>query len=111
MPVAINQGFIAMKCNANASNYFMLNWCHSNMGEIEGRATGTTFAEISKQNFRPIRVVLPPKEIMAAYTAVVEPLYARITENVRESRVLAVIRDALLPKLLSGALKIKAQKH
>jgi len=61
MPVAINQGFIALKCNERASNYFMLNWCQTNMAEIESRATGTTFAEISKQNFRPISVVLPPK--------------------------------------------------
>jgi type I restriction enzyme, S subunit len=61
MPVAINQGFIALKCNDHASNFFMLNWCQTNMAEIESRATGTTFAEISKQNFRPIRVVLPPK--------------------------------------------------
>ena len=66
MPVAINQGFIALKCNEYASNYFMLNWCQSNMPEIESRATGTTFAEISKQNFRPIRVVLPSKNLMSA---------------------------------------------
>ena len=64
MPVAINQGFIALKCNERASNFFMLNWCQTNMAEIESRATGTTFAEISKQNFRPIRVVLPPTELM-----------------------------------------------
>ena len=38
MPVAINQGFIALKCNERGSNYFMLNWCQLNMAEIEGRA-------------------------------------------------------------------------
>jgi type I restriction enzyme S subunit len=106
MPVAINQGFIAMKCNERASNFFMLNWCQTNMAEIESRATGTTFAEISKQNFRPIRVVLPPKELMAAFTAKVAPLYAQITANLRQSRTLATLRDTLLPKLLSGELNV-----
>jgi type I restriction enzyme S subunit len=106
MPVAINQGFIAMKCNERASNFFMLNWCQTNMAEIESRATGTTFAEISKQNFRPIRVVLPPKELMAAFTAKVAPLYAQITANLRQSRTLATLRDTLLPKLLSGELSV-----
>jgi len=104
MPVAINQGFIALKCNERASNFFMLNWCQTNMAEIESRATGTTFAVISKQNFRPIRVVLPPKEIMAAFTAKVAPLYAQITANLHQSRTLATLRDTLLPKLLSGEL-------
>jgi restriction endonuclease S subunit len=106
MPVAINQGFIALKCNERASNYFMLNWCQTNMAEIESRATGTTFAEISKRNFRPITVVLPPKELMAAFTNKVAPLYAQITANLHQSRILATLRDALLPKLLSGELSV-----
>jgi type I restriction enzyme S subunit len=104
MPVAINQGFIAMKCNERASNFFMLNWCETNMAEIKGRATGTTFAEISKHNFRPIPVLLPPQELMAAFTANVAPLYAQITANLNESRTLAILRDTLLPKLLNGQL-------
>ena len=106
MPVAINQGFIAMKCNERASNFFMLNWCQTNMAEIESRATGTTFAEISKQNFRPIRVMLPPKELMAAFTAKVAPLYAKITANLHQSRTLATLRDTLLPQLLSGEITL-----
>ena len=106
MPVAINQGFIAMKCNDRASNFFMLNWCQTNMAEIESRATGTTFAEISKQNFRPIRVVLPRKELMSAFTAKVTPLYAQIHANLHQSRTLATLRDTLLPKLLSGELSV-----
>jgi len=111
MPVAINQGFIALKCNERASNYFMLNWCQTNMPEIESRATGTTFAEISKQNFRPIRVVLPPKELMAAFTAKVAPLYAQITANLHQSRTLATLRDTLLPKLLSGELSVASNAN
>ena len=106
IPVAINQGFIAMKCNESASNYFMLNWCQQNMAEIEGRATGTTFAEISKQNFRPIPIILPSQEIMTTFSERVAPLYARITANLRESRTLDALRDTLLPKLLSGEISI-----
>ena len=106
MPVAINQGFIAMKCNERASNYFMLNWCQTTMAEIESRATGTTFAEISKQNFRPILVVLPPKELMASYTEKVMPFYGEIVANLHQSRTLATLRNTLLPKLLSGELSV-----
>ena len=74
------------------------------MAEIESRATGSTFAEISKQNFRAIPVVLPQKELMAAFTAKVAPLYAQVTANLQQSRTLATLRDALLPRLLRGAL-------
>jgi type I restriction enzyme S subunit len=106
MPVAINQGFIALKCNEHASNYFMLNWCQENMAEIESRATGTTFAEISKSNFRPITVVLPPKDIMATFTKKVSPLYTHVIENLLQSRTLVTLRDTLLPRLLSGDIVV-----
>ena len=104
IPVAINQGFIAMKCNDRASNYFMLNWCQSNMDGIKSRASGTTFPEISKNSFRPIQVILPPKEIMAVFTAKVAPHCSQIAANLRQSSVLASLRDTLLPSLLSGNL-------
>lgn len=105
IPVAINQGFIAMKCNERASNYFMLNWCQANMGKIKSRATGTTFPEISKNSFRPIPVVLPPKELVAEFTVQFAPLYAQITANLHQSCTLSKIREVLLPKLLSGEIK------
>jgi len=107
IPVAINQGFIAMKCNDRASNYFMLNWCHANMGEIKSRATGTTFPEISKNSFRPISMVLPPRELMAEFTAKIAPLYAQITANLHQACTLAALRDTLLPNLLSGKLPVE----
>ena len=84
----------------------MLNWCHSNMTEIESRATGTTFPEISKQRFRPIPILLPPKPLMDAFTRSVAPLYQRITANLHQSRTLATLRDTLLPKLLSGEIRV-----
>lgn len=106
VPVAVNQGFIALKPHDRASSVFLLNWCKANMADIEARATGTTFQEISKQNFRPILAVLPPRSVMNAFTALTEPLYDRIATNVRESRVLAALRDTLLPKLLSGEVRV-----
>ena len=101
MPVAINQGFIAMKSNAKASNYFMLNWCQTNMLEIEVRATGTTFPEISKQNFRPILLLLPSMEVVASFTAKVKPLYEQITINLNQAQTLSKLRDSLIPMLLN----------
>jgi type I restriction enzyme S subunit len=104
IPVAINQGFIAMKCSQRVTSPFVLNWCQSNMIEIKGRATGTTFPEISKKSFRPIPMILPPEELMRAFTSAVTPLYDQITANLHQSRTLATLRDTLLPKLLNGEL-------
>jgi type I restriction enzyme S subunit len=107
IPVAINQGFIAIKCTEEVPNYFILNWLRENMEAIEGRANGTTFLEISKSNFRPIPIVIPPHEKMKAFVEQVEPLYLKIIANLKESRTLASLRDGLLPKLMRGEVRMK----
>jgi len=100
MPVAINQGFIAMKCNERASNYFMLNCVDRTWLRSKAAPAGRRIAEISKHNFRPIPVVLPPKELMAAFTEKLARLYAQIIANLHQSRTLAMLRDTLLPHLM-----------
>jgi type I restriction enzyme, S subunit len=107
VPVAINQGFIAMKPKEGISNLFLLFWSQFAKDQILGRANGSTFLEISKANFRPIPVVAPPEEIMLAFDRIVRPLYARIVSCAQESRTLATLRDTLLPKLISGELRVK----
>ena len=99
--VAINQGFIAIKPNERLSTYFLLNWCQSNMPQIETRATGTTFPEISKKNFRSIPIVLPPEKVVQLFTERAESFYGKIAANLIESRTLFEMRGALLPKLLN----------
>lgn len=105
-PVAVNQGYIAMKCEGRLSPEFVIQWCSTNMPEIKGRASGTTFAEISKKNFKIIPVIVPAKSLVSAYTASVKLLYDAIEVKVRESMNLAQLRDTLLPKLLSGELTL-----
>ena len=53
LPVAINQGFIAMVATAGTSNLFLLLWASVAHEDIVSRANGSTFLEISKANFRP----------------------------------------------------------
>lgn len=95
-----------MKCNGALPNVFVLFWCRENMDVILGNANGSTFQEISKSNFRPIPVIVPPELILNAFRERTGPLYRHIVENERESRSLAHLRDTLLPKLISGELRV-----
>ena len=106
VPVAINQGFIAMICDKRVSNVFVWLWTLENMEAILSKANGSTFQEISKGNFRPLAVVLPDAATLAAFDAQAEPLYIRIAQNERETRTLAQTRDLLLPRLMSGELRV-----
>jgi type I restriction enzyme S subunit len=106
VPVAINQGFIAMKPRDGVSNLYLLFWARAAHEEIVSRANGSTFLEISKSSFRPIPIVAPPPEVFAAFERLAKPLFARLVSNEHEFRTLAALRDALLPKLISGELRV-----
>jgi type I restriction enzyme S subunit len=105
--VAINQGFIAMVCERELPNHYILHWTRENMDIIVGRANGTTFLEISKANFRPIPVVIPTQDVLQQFTNQIELIHQQIVNNFRQSRTLATIRDTLLPKLLSGEIRVR----
>ncbi len=104
-PVSVNQGIIAM-CTGDIPNVYVLLWTEENMEVIKARASGSTFAEISKRNFRPIPALRPNTQSLTAFDDIARPLYELIVSNERESCTLAIIRDALLPKLISGELRV-----
>jgi len=104
VPVSVNQGVIAMICDGDLPNQYVLHWTTANMDLIKSRAGGTTFAEISKRNFRPIPVLVPTKPVLDTFMERVVLLHRRVWLNVRQDRRLAELRDTLLPKLLSGEI-------
>ena len=103
---AINQGFIGMTCNKRLSPEFVLQWADSRMDDIKRAAGGSTFAEISKKAFRPFEIVVPSQAIVAAYTETAGAIYDKIADGVMASNTLTKLRDTLLPKLISGELRI-----
>jgi type I restriction enzyme S subunit len=106
VPTAINQGFIAMVCEGPLPPLYVYHWTQSVMDEIKSRASGTTFPEISKAAFRPIKLCVPTKPVLEAFIATVEPLFEKLSANIRESRSLERLRNFLLPQLLSGEVRV-----
>jgi len=106
VPTAINQGFIAMVCDGPLPPVFVLNWAVNSMDTIKAHASGTTFPEISKSNFRPLPIIQPSADAVTAYQRTADSLFTLLTASIRENERLAEIRDYLLPLLLSGSLKV-----
>ena len=108
VPTAINQGFIAMVCDGPLPPTYVLSWALTSMDAIQAHASGTTFPEISKKNFRPLPVVVPIGDVIAAYQKTSDPLFDLLTACVKESLQLAQVRDHLLPQLLSGTVRVRS---
>ena len=106
-PVSVNQGIIAMVCDGELPNLYVLHWTRANMDRVLTNANGSTFMEISKRNFRPITAVVPSRAVLRCFMQIVEPMHQRIVSSLKQIQHLSALRDTLLPKLISGVLRVK----
>lgn len=75
--------------------------------EIRARgSSGSVYLNLNKSQFSVLPVLLPSPEVVMIYHDLVAPIFARLLLNDRESRTLAELRDTLLPRLMSGQLRI-----
>lgn len=105
VPISINQGYIAIQGKA-VSNLFMLFWLKENMEAVKSKANGSTFQEISKSNFKLIDISIPSVEVLQRFDEVIDPVFRKIVENVYSNLSLTQTRDTLLPKLMSGKMRL-----
>ena len=106
VPVAINQGFIAIKVSSTTPTGFIYEWCKSNIEEFIKRSSGTTFLELSKSSFRQIPIVMPEADVVLEYECHHTGLFKRVSANIHQIRTITNLRDTPLPKLISGELRV-----
>jgi type I restriction enzyme S subunit len=71
-------------------------------------AHGSVFDTITTGTFASSPFVLPPASVLAGFERLVSPVFDRVLSNCKESVSLGAVRDTLLPKLISGELRVKA---
>ena len=74
---------------------------------VEARSHGTAQANVSGEAIMEFPLVAPVPEVLDAFNRKCQPMLDRILSNHSESRILATLRDTLLPKLLSGETSVK----
>jgi type I restriction enzyme S subunit len=67
---------------------------------------GSAVPTLNRNHIHGLRYVLPPLELVHAYEDVAKAFHLRILENCRHARTLAQLRDTLLPRLISGQLRL-----
>lgn len=100
-----NQGFITMVPNNILSVYQLHGWTVTNMDLIVSKANGSTFKEISKSNFRNLPIIIGSN--IDSYSIQSKSIYEQIKNNIIENETLTTLRDTLLPKLISGEVRVK----
>jgi type I restriction enzyme S subunit len=103
--VCTNQGFISCIPHNSDMLYYLLFNLMNRVDEIKGKATGSTFLEISKREFRNMEIVEPAEVLLKTYQKNTESIVDKIRVLKKEILYLTQSRDRLLPKLMSDKIK------
>lgn len=107
IPTALNQGFIVVEPHDPSMRWWLFHEMESRVNEFISWANGATFLELSRGNFRKLPVRIPSAEALSAFAKSVEALHGAASGLLTENRTLAATRDALLPQLMSGKLRVR----
>jgi type I restriction enzyme S subunit len=106
-PMAMNQSCYGLCGKRGKDGFFNYFSTRALVTILQQRAHGSVFHTITRDTLAGVPTVLPPEPIVERFERVAGPQLERIRQNVLQSRTLASIRDALLPKLISGELRVK----
>ena len=103
----LNQRVCVFVPKRGYSAAFVRNSIIEPLARVEATETATTVIHLGKSDIDRFLVVVPTMPVLAAFNWACQLWYDRVVANKQESRTLAALRDALLPKLISGELRVQ----
>ena len=104
--ICTNQGFKSV-VPKKAGTCFLYCFLKYVTPEIENKSTGSTFKEASGALMKSLQVIMPEQKVFEDFEEIVCPLFARIESFEKENSRLSLLRDTLLPRLMSGELEAR----
>jgi len=105
---ALNQHLFKVT-SADYPKWFYYQWVNYHLADFQAiaAAKATTMGHIQRCHLKEALVIVPPAKALPSMSKVIAPLLERVINNNLESQTLANIRDTLLPKLMSGEIRVK----
>ena len=104
-PMAMNQSCYALLTTKEKLEPYVYLLSLRLVNIIRKKANGAVFEAITTKDFEE-NIVIPPNEILTSFIQLVNPLFFQIHHNGLENQNLIILRDTLLPKLMSGELNV-----
>jgi type I restriction enzyme S subunit len=105
-PMAMNQTNYGLKAMSQDADYFVFFALGNLVSQLKQRAYGTIFDTVTTRTFETTQIVVPGDAVITKFDQHIRPLMEKIRQNLRQSRTLAALRDTLLPRLISGELRV-----
>lgn len=106
-PLAVNQGFIVVNAKDPLHQLWLFHEMRSRVQEFMSLANGATFLELSRGKFKGLNARLPARGVLEHFRKRTSNLHGSASLADLESESLENLRDTLLPRLMSGALRVR----
>ncbi|AMC35578.1 restriction endonuclease subunit S [Janthinobacterium sp. B9-8] len=103
--IAMNQTCYAL-ASKHAAPFFLNLFMQREIQSLTQRAHGSVFDTITTNTFSTSKTLLIPAQLQVAFEGIVSPVFEGILENTKQAQTLATLRDTLLPRLISGQLRL-----
>lgn len=105
-PAWLNQRVCIFESNRPQGKAFVLYTIKPLLSKIEQTQVATTVIHIGKKDFDAFEIILPDEATLNSFDSITAPMIEQIVNNRLQNKRLAVLRDMLLPKLMSGELDV-----
>ena len=105
-----NQGFKSVVPKKNIGTAYIYYYLKSNVKLIESRASGSTFKEVSGSIMKSIPALIPDDNILIDFNKICYQCFEKQMLLENENMILTNIRDSLLPKLMSGEIRVPVEE-
>jgi type I restriction enzyme S subunit len=105
-PMAMNQSCYGLRVVAGRLGFFTYFSTRGLVTRLRQHAHGSVFDTITRETLSSMRVIGPPPRLIECFESKVAPSLDRILEALRETQSLSTLRDTLLPRLISGELRV-----
>jgi type I restriction enzyme S subunit len=104
----VSTGFVVMSPILISYSYLYLCSCTKDFVDyLVSRATGSSYPAVTGKVFEEYEILIPEKAILDRFSIIVEPMFLHSSSNDIENQTLTNLRDTLLPKLISGEVRLK----
>jgi type I restriction enzyme S subunit len=106
-PMAYSQSNFGVLPKDSSNYFFTYLLVHNSIEELHSNSYGAVFDTITTQSFKTIRHRLPGTEVINSFEKLVGPMFLKMLNNTEQITSLTALRDTLLPKLMSGEVRVE----
>ena len=105
VPMAMNQSNYALAAKEGVGKFYLYLLTQTLVSTLLKKANGAVFSAITTKDFNEPNLI-PAENVMDSFEVLVKPIFDKMFQTCEESRRLVQLRDTLLPRLMSGEIKV-----